>query len=106
MELRHIRYFVAVAEERNFTRAAARLGIGQPPLSRQIGDLEAELGAALFRRTPQGAEPTAAGQAFLPEARGILAAADRAAKTAQKAARGEQGGCASASRDRLPTTRL
>ena len=91
MELRHIRYFVAIAEERNFTRAAARLGIAQPPLSQQIKDLETELGSSLFRRVPQGAELTIAGQAFLEEARAVLAASDRAVKAAERAARGEQG---------------
>ncbi|MDR7143634.1 LysR family transcriptional regulator [Rhizobium sp. BE258] len=91
MELRHIRYFLAVAEERNFTRAAAKLGIGQPPLSQQIRDLEAEVGAALFHRVPHGAELTAAGEAFLGEAKASLAAAEKAKLAAQRANRGETG---------------
>jgi DNA-binding transcriptional LysR family regulator len=91
MELRHLRYFVAVAEELNFTRAAAKLGIGQPPLSLQIRDLETEIGSLLFHRVPHGAELTAAGAAFLVEAKITLAAADRAKLAAQRAARGETG---------------
>ena len=91
MELRHIRYFLAVAEEGNFTRAAARLGIGQPPLSQQIRDLETEIGAMLFHRVPHGAELTVAGTAFLPEAKASLAAAEKARLAAQSANRGETG---------------
>ena len=91
MELRHLRYFVAVAEEANFTRAAARLGIGQPPLSQQIQALERELGTPLFRRTHAGAELTEAGTAFLAEARRVLVDVERAADTARRIARGEAG---------------
>ncbi|ABS16110.1 MULTISPECIES: LysR family transcriptional regulator [Brucella/Ochrobactrum group] len=91
MELRHLRYFLAVAEEGNFTRAAAKLGIGQPPLSQQIRDLENEIGVALFHRVPHGAELTAAGTAFLGEAKASLAAAEKAKLVAQGTARGETG---------------
>jgi DNA-binding transcriptional LysR family regulator len=91
MELRHIRYFLAVAEEMNFTRAAKKVGIGQPPLSQQIRSLEEELGAPLFRRVPRGVELTDSGKVFLPEAQAILAQAERAKKIAQRGARGELG---------------
>lgn len=91
MELRHIRYFLAVAEESNFTRAAQRLGIGQPPLSQQIRDLENEIGAQLFHRVPHGAELTEAGRAFYEIAAGIVTDAERAKGAAQRAARGEIG---------------
>jgi DNA-binding transcriptional LysR family regulator len=91
MELRHLRYFVALAEELNFTRAAARVGIGQPPLSQQIRDLEREIGAALFRRLPHGAELTIVGQAFLPAARAALDQVELAVRTARRASRGDTG---------------
>jgi DNA-binding transcriptional LysR family regulator len=91
LELRHIRYFLAVAEERHFTRAAARVGIGQPPLSQQIKDLEEEVGAALFRRLAHGAELTEAGKAFLAGVKEMPTTAARATTAARRAARGETG---------------
>lgn len=91
MELRHIRYFLAVAEEGSFTRAAARIGIGQPPLSLQIKDLEAEVGALLFHRVPHGAELTEAGAAFRDAVATMPGQAASAIRAAQRAARGETG---------------
>ena len=91
MELRHLRYFIAVAEERHMTRAAERLGIQQPPLSMQIRALEQELEVQLFRRQPRGVELTDAGVVFLDRARVILDQVDRALATTRRTARGEQG---------------
>ncbi|MFE3189529.1 LysR family transcriptional regulator [Nocardia sp. NPDC059240] len=77
MELRTLRYFVAVAEERHFGRAAARLHMSQPPLSRAIRQLEAEVGAAVFDRSPTGVGLTRVGAVLLDEARALLAQSDR-----------------------------
>jgi len=91
MELRHLRYFVAVAEEGHVTRAAARLGIQQPPLSAQIKALETELGIALFTRHARGVELTAGGQVMLEEARIILANVERAKAHVVRSAKGMEG---------------
>src|SRR3954467_4858475 len=81
MELRHLRYFVAIAEERSFTRAAERLWVAQPGLSTQIRRLESELGVQLFERHTRGVDLTDAGELFLERARTVLAAADAARST-------------------------
>lgn len=91
MELRHLRYFVTVAEEGHITRAAERLDMQQPPLSLQIKALEREIGAQLFRRKPRGVELTDAGRALFDDARAMLAHLDRALETTRRTARGEQG---------------
>ncbi len=91
MELRQLRYFVAVAEAGSLTRASAELHIAQQSLSQQIRTLEAQLGARLFERSSRGVELTDAGAVLLREARPVLARAERAAEAVRRAARGEQG---------------
>jgi len=92
MELRHLRYFVAVAEEENITRAAARLRVSQPPLSRQIRDLEEELGVPLFEHGTRSIRLTGAGAEFLTEARSILKQVDRAVSSLVARYAGGKGG--------------
>jgi DNA-binding transcriptional LysR family regulator len=91
MELRHLRYFLAVAEELSFRRAAARLQIAQPPLSRQIRDLELEIGVRLFERNQRNVLLTKAGKSFLQDVKILLQQVDRAVETAQKIHRNQEG---------------
>jgi len=91
MDLKQMRYFLAVAEERNFTRAAERLHMAQPPLTRQIQALEEDIGAPLFVRTPRGVSLTEAGQALLDEVPNLLALAQRAKERAVLASEGQSG---------------
>jgi DNA-binding transcriptional LysR family regulator len=92
LDLRQLRYFIAVAEEGHVTRAAERLGMQQPPLSRQIQAIERELDVRLFRRKARGVELTDAGRAFLENARATLAQFDHALEATRRTSRGEQGG--------------
>lgn len=108
MDLRHLRYFVAVAEERHFSRAAQRLSMAQPPLSQAIRQLEHDLGVQLLRRTTRRVEVTDAGAAYLVRARAILAEVDDAGHLARRVAAGSVGhltiGCVgSATYSLLPT---
>lgn len=91
IELRHLRYFIAVAEELHFGRAAQRLHISQPPLSQQIMQLEAETGAQLFNRTNRSVQLTPAGAQFLQDARAILLQVEQATQRAARLHRGEEG---------------
>jgi len=91
MEFRHLKYFVAVAEERHFTRAAERLGMAQPPISQQIHKLEREMGAPLFRRLTRGVELTDAGCVLYEDAVRILELVEQAKCRALSAARGQSG---------------
>lgn len=91
MDLKQLRYFVAVAEEGHITRAAERLGMQQPPLSAQIKAIEGTIGVHLFKRKPRGVELTEAGRELLHEAKAILARLERAVLRTQRTARGEMG---------------
>lgn len=91
MDLKHLRYFVTVAEEGHVTRAAERLGMQQPPLSQRIKAMERALNVQLFRRRPRGVELTDAGRALMDDARTILNRFERALETTRRAGRGEQG---------------
>jgi DNA-binding transcriptional LysR family regulator len=89
MELRHLRYFLAVGEASNFTKAAARLRVAQPALSRQVQDLEDEIGVELLRRSPRGVTLTAEGRLFLEEVRELLKRADESVEKVRSLVRGE-----------------
>src|ERR1700752_3231090 len=91
MELRHLRYFVAVAEALNFTKALARLRVAQPALSRQMTDLEDEIGVDLMKRSPRGVTLTAEGKLFLDEVRELLKRGDESVEKVRALARGEYG---------------
>jgi len=106
MELRHLRYFIAVAEELHFARAAERLHIEQSPLSRAIKDLETDLGVQLFEREPRGTRMTWAGQVWLDGVRRVFTALDQAKSNLQAAASGFRGTLRIALSDGLVPQRL
>ena len=89
MELRHLRYFLAVGEASSFTKAAARLRVAQPALSRQVQDLEDEIGVELLRRSPRGVTLTAEGRLFLEEVRELLKRTDESVEKVHALVRGE-----------------
>src|SRR5258706_6519826 len=91
MELRHLRYFVAVGEEQHYGRAAQRLRVAQPALSRQIQDLEREIGFKLFDRLSRGVKISSAGKLFLEDTRRLLQQLNEATEGAQPVARGQSG---------------
>jgi len=91
MELRHLKYCVAIADEESFSRASIRLRIAQPALSRQIKAIEEEIGVVLFQRLPRGVALTGAGRIFIDEARSVLATVESAVQKARRAQRGEVG---------------
>src|SRR6478752_6465010 len=91
MELRHLRYFLAVGEDQHYGRAAERLGVAQPALSRQIQDLEKEIGFKLFDRMPRGVRLSAAGELFMADAKRILQEVSEATARATRVARGQSG---------------
>ena len=91
MELRHLRYFLAVGEALKFTTAAAQLRVAQPALSRQVQDLEDEIGVDLLRRSPRGVTLTAEGKLFLEEVRELLKRANESVEKVRALARGEYG---------------
>ncbi len=91
LDLRHYRAFMVLAEEGHVTRAAERLGMAQPPLSRLLRGMEAELGVLLMQRLPRGVRPTEAGRALLREAEALIARADRIPEIVRRAERGEEG---------------
>src|SRR3954462_6550456 len=91
MELRHLRYFLGVGEALNFTKAAAQLRVAQPALSRQVQDLEDEIGVDLLKRSPRGVTLTAEGKLFLEEVRDLLKRADESVEKVRALARGEYG---------------
>jgi DNA-binding transcriptional LysR family regulator len=91
MELRHLRYFLAVGEALSFTKAAARLRVAQPALSRQVQDLEDEIGVDLLRRSPRGVTLTAEGRLFLEEVRQLVKRTDESVEKVRALVRGEYG---------------